>query len=523
MVKYAENMLQSKIKSNLKTSELYEYALKEKNTCISSSGALVSYSGEKTGRSPSDKRIVKSDTNEKIWWGKNSPNIELSKEVFEINKETAIDYINSCDNIFVFDGFGGWDKNYRIKVRIVSTRAYHSLFMRNMLVRPTKKELASFGEPDYIIYNAGCFPANSKLKGHTSKTCIAFDLDNKEVVILGTEYAGEMKKGVFTIMHYLMPQKNILSLHSSANMSTDGDVSIFFGLSGTGKTTLSADPNRFLIGDDEHCWTDTGIFNIEGGCYAKCIGLSQKKEPEIFNAIKYGALLENVVLDDDRNVDFNDTTITQNTRVSYPIQYIPNSIIPCIGGHPKNIILLTCDAFGVLPPVSKLTKEQAMYYFISGYTAKVAGTEMGINEPVATFSSCFGSAFLVWHPIVYARLLATKMEQHDTNAWLVNTGWINGEYGRGTRCPLKYTRAIIDAIHDGSLVNEDYETLPIFKLNIPKKCNNVDMEILNPLNTKDDKISYLINLNMLAQRFIDNFKDYDNGDMNDVINAGPKI
>ncbi len=523
MDRYLPGVDTLKIRHNLQPCELYELALKENGTCIASSGALVSYSGKKTGRSPSDKRIVKTDNTKNIWWGKNSPNIPLDKEIFQINKETAIDFIKMQDNIFVFDGFAGWDEKYRIKVRVISTRAYHSLFMRNMLIRPTEEELKNFGEPDYVIYNAGAFPSNSKLRGHTSKTCIALDLDDKEVVILGTEYAGEMKKGVFTIMHYLMPMKGILSLHSSANVSkVDGSVSIFFGLSGTGKTTLSADKNRLLIGDDEHCWTDDGVFCIEGGCYCKVIGLSKKSDPEIYNAIRYGTLMENVVLNDKREVDFNDVSITQNTRASYPISYIKDSVMPCVGGHPTNIIMLCCDSFGIVPPVSKLTKEQAMYYFISGYTAKLSGTVDGIDEPVATFSPCFGKAFLVWHPMKYARLLAEKMQKHNTSVWLLNTGWIGGNYHEGKRCPLRYTRAIIDSIHNGSLAKETYETLPIFNLKIPKRCNNVDSKILNPMNGWNDKDLYLKKLSELADMFKENFKNYDNNNMIDILEAGPQ-
>ncbi|KAJ1954889.1 Protein kinase C-like 1, partial [Dispira parvispora] len=415
---------------NLSVARLYEDALKyEPGTYMSSTGALITSSGAKTGRSPRDKRIVEEEeTVHDVWWG--PVNTKMSERVFRINHERAVDYLNTRERLYVFDGFAGWDPEHRIKVRVVCARAYHALFMRNMLIRPTEEELANYGEPDFTILNAGQFPANRYTTGMTSATSVSISFERREMVILGTEYAGEMKKGIFTVMHYLMPKNGILSLHSSANEGPDGDVSLFFGLSGTGKTTLSADPHRALIGDDEHCWSDKGVFNIEGGCYAKCIDLSAEKEPEIFNAIRFGSVLENVGFNaESRLVDYCDNSLTENTRCAYPIEYIPNAKTPCVGGHPKNIILLTCDAFGVLPPVARLTSAQAMYHFISGYTAKIAGTEDGITEPTATFSACFGQPFLVWHPVKYASMLAAKMEKHGTHVWLVNTGWNGGAYG----------------------------------------------------------------------------------------------
>ena len=498
-----------KIGYNLTPAELYEYALQEEGTIITKEGALAAYSGVKTGRSPKDKRIVYDDMTEDIWWEEGSPNIKMDKNTFLINRESAIDYLNNLDKVFIFDGFAGWDKNHRLKVRVISERAYHSLFMHNMLIRPSEEELANFGEPDYTIYNAGKFPCNRYTGYMTSSTSIDFDFTRKEIIILGTQYAGEMKKGIFTVMHFLMPLRGVLSLHSSANENKeDGSVSIFFGLSGTGKTTLSADPARLLIGDDEHCWTNDGIFNIEGGCYAKCIDLSPHKEPEIYDAIKFGALLENVKVSKKREIDFSSAVITQNTRLSYPIHFIKNAKKVCTGVHAKNIILLTCDAFGILPPVSKLNKEQAMYYFISGYTSKIAGTEDGINEPEATFSSCFGEAFIVHHPLVYAKMLAEKMEEHNTNAWLINTGWIDGKYGEGSRCPLKYTRAIVDVINNGTLQDEEFYEIDNFKLAIPKKCKNVDPNILNPRNLWKDKEQYDKESLNLALMFKTNFDKY---------------
>lgn len=443
---------------------------------------------------------------------------------FMVNRERAIDYLNTRDRLYVFDGFAGWDPKYRIKVRVVCARAYHALFMNNMLIRPTAHELADFGEPDFTIFNAGRFPANRYTTGMTSTTSVSINFARKELVILGTQYAGEMKKGVFTVMHYLMPKRGVLSLHSSANEGPNGDVSVFFGLSGTGKTTLSADPHRNLIGDDEHCWSDDGIFNIEGGCYAKCIDLSAEKEPEIFGAIRFGSVVENVVYDPaTRVVDYANASLTENTRCAYPIEYIPNAKIPCVASHPSNIIMLTCDAFGVLPPVAKLTPSQAMYHFISGYTAKIAGTEEGVTEPQATFSTCFGAPFLVWHPVKYATMLAEKMKHHKADAWLINTGWNGGAYGVGKRISLKYSRAIIDAIHSGELAKAQYETYPKFNLSIPKAVPGVPSEILNPsktwLGTSD---SYTATLDKLAKLFVENFKTYADKATADVLAAGPQ-
>ncbi len=398
--------------------------------------------------------------------------------------------------------------------------------MRNMLIRPSREELEHF-HPDYTIYNAGSFPANRYTEGMTSPTSVAINFAEKEMVILGTEYAGEMKKGVFTVLFYEMPvNHNVLTLHSSANQGKDGDVTVFFGLSGTGKTTLSADQNRMLIGDDEHCWTDTGVFNIEGGCYAKCVGLTAEKEPEIYNAIKFGSVLENVVFNPDtRFVDYDDVTLTENTRCAYPIEYIDNAKIPCVSdGHPKNIILLTCDARGVLPPISKLDSAQTMFHFISGYTSKMAGTEEGVTEPQATFSSCFAQPFLALHPMRYAKMLAEKIETHKANAWLLNTGWVGaGVASGGKRCPLKYTRAILDAIHAGQLQNVEYENYEIFNLSVPKECPGVPAELLNPRNAwTAGHDSFKTEVSKLGDLFNENFKKYADEATPDVIAAGPK-
>lgn len=503
---------------------LYEIGLRhEKGTAISDTGALMVYSGEKTGRSPKDKRIVRHpDSENNIDWG--PINIELDEHNFDVNRERAMDYLNTLERLFVVDAFAGWDTKYRLKIRIVCTRAYHALFMENMLIMPTKEELASFGEPDYVIFNAGGFPANRHTSQMTSKTSIDVNLERKEVVILGTEYAGEMKKGVFSIMNYLMPLEDVLPMHCSANVGEEGDVSVLFGLSGTGKTTLSADPKRKLIGDDEHCWTDNGVFNIEGGCYAKAIDLSPENEPDIYNAIRYGTVLENVIYDPEtREVDYSDTSITLNTRVSYPIDYIENIQIPCMAGHANHVIFLTCDAFGVLPPVSRLTPAQASYHFISGYTAKVAGTEMGVTEPSATFSACFGAAFMMWHPNRYAELLAEKISKHNATAWLVNTGWTGGGHGVGSRMKLKYTRAMIDAIQNGDLADVEIAVDPEFGFEVPLTCPGVPSEVLIPRNTWEDKAKYDETKAKLVKLFQDNFKAFEEGVNAEIANAGPKV
>ncbi|UUO05115.1 phosphoenolpyruvate carboxykinase (ATP) [Blastopirellula sp. J2-11] len=512
------------VRRNLAPSRLYEEAIRvDEKAAIADSGALIAYSGEKTGRSPTDKRIVRADESEhEIWWG--SVNINIDEATYIINLERAKDYLNTRKALYVVDAFAGWDPKYRLKVRVICSRPYHALFMHTMLIRPTQEELANFGDPEVIIYNAGQFPANQHTPGMTSKTSVDVNLEKREMVILGTEYAGEMKKGVFTMMNYYMPKLGVLSMHcSSTTDPQSGHSSVMFGLSGTGKTTLSADPKRLLIGDDEHCWSDDGIFNIEGGCYAKAIDLAPDSEPEIFQALRFGAVLENVVYDeDDHHVDFSNTSITQNTRGAYPIEFIRNAKIPCIAGHPDDVIFLTCDAFGVLPPVSRLSPAQAMYHFISGYTAKVAGTEMGVNEPQATFSPCFGGPFLVWHPGKYAELLAEKMAKHNAKVWLVNTGWAGGGYGVGSRFKLKYTRAIIDAIHGGVLSDCKTATDPYFGVETVTEVPGVPSELLVPKTSWPDAAAYEQAAKKLAGLFIANFEKYAGGVSPAVLNAGPK-
>jgi len=523
---------------------LYEQALRyEDGSAIVSSGALAVKSGKKTGRSPLDKRVVFEEASaDDVWWGK--VNVKLEYKSFLTNRERAVDYLNTRKRLYVVDGYGGWDEDYRVPVRVITSRAYHALFMQNMLVPPTQAELANFEKgavKPFVIFNAGVFPCNRQTEGMTSSTSIAVSFKRREMVILGTQYAGEMKKGVFTIMNYLMPlmpkrdlppADRALPLHASANIGPDNDVSIFFGLSGTGKTTLSADPKRDLIGDDEHVWHPKGVFNIEGGCYAKTIGLTREKEPEIYDAIRFGSVLENVVFDDATgHVDFDDVSLTENTRVAYPLKYIPNARIPAkVEHHPKQIILLTCDAFGVLPPISKLTQDQVMYHFISGYTAKVAGTEEGVKEPEATFSACFGAPFLVWHPSVYAEMLAAKLDKYGATAYLVNTGWVGGPYGTGNRCSLKYTRQLIDAIHDGtlaSLPDSEWETMPVFGLQMPKNgIKNVPKEILRPVDawTSNGQTADAFNqtASQLASLFTKNFAEFADRCSPAVQAAGPK-
>ena len=508
---------------NIAPAELYEHAVLRDESMITSSGAIATHSGEKTGRSPRDKRIVEhSESRDDIWWG--SVNMRISPESFRINRRRAIDYLNGCNHIYVLDGYAGWDLTYRLKVRVICSRPYHALFMHNMLIRPSRDELAMFDKPDFVIFNAGSVPADSSLEDVASNTNVSLNFESGEVVILGTQYAGEMKKGVFTIMHYLMPKRDILSMHCSANEGEKGDVSLFFGLSGTGKTTLSADPKRRLIGDDEHCWSDKGIFNIEGGCYAKCIDLSQEKEPEIYRAIRFGSILENTVQDPvSRSVDYSSDALTENTRAAYPIEYISNAKVPCIGNHPRNIILLTCDAYGVLPPVSKLSPAQAMYHFISGYTAKVAGTEVGVTEPEATFSACFGAAFLVWHPIKYAEMLAANIRAHGTRTWLINTGWTGGGYGVGERIRLQYTRAIIDAIHANLLDDAPTVQDPVFGLSVVTACPGCPDEILIPREGWTDPTQYDKAANRLAESFRENFKQYAEAATPEIAAVGPML
>lgn len=478
-----------------------------------------------TGRSPKDKYIVEDDlTRDTIWWnstGAPNDNRPISVEIWNDLKEISVKQL-SGKRLFVIDTFCGANKKTRMKVRFITEVAWQAHFVKNMFIRPSEEELENYGEPDFISINASK-TVNKKWKEHglNSEVYTAFNLTEQMHVIGGTWYGGEMKKGMFAMMNYYLPLQGMASMHCSANMGEDGDVAIFFGLSGTGKTTLSTDPKRLLIGDDEHGWDDSGIFNFEGGCYAKVINLDKEAEPDIFNAIKRGALLENVTVDENGKIDFSDDSVTQNTRVSYPIYHIKNIIKPVSrGGHAQKVIFLSADAFGVLPPVSKLTKEQTKYHFLSGFTAKLAGTERGVTSPQPTFSACFGEAFLSLHPTKYSKELINKMEGHNTKAYLVNTGW----NGTGKRISIKDTRAIIDAILDGSIEKAKTKKIPIFNLEVPVELHNVDPGILDPRNTYADPLEWEKRIRGLASRFIDNFKKYtDNEEGKRLVAAGPQL
>lgn len=498
---------------NLSAAELTQWALKlEKDTRLSDRGALCVLSYKKTGRSPADKRVVDTpDVHDNVDWGK--VNIALPPSSFETLKAQAKAFLAAQEHLFVVHAFAGHDPRYQLKVRIVTTRPYHAMFISNMLILPTPEQLTTFGEPDYVIYNAGEAKAKDwkSIPGLTSETCVAINFKTREQVILGTEYAGEMKKGVLTIMFELMPRQGHLTMHASANEGKkDKDVTVFFGLSGTGKTTLSADPHRCLIGDDEHVWTDRGVFNIEGGCYAKAIGLNPDSEFDIWNAVRFGAVAENCVLKGPKRVlDFNDESICKNTRVAYPLNYIQDAKAPAVGGHPKNIVFLTNDAFGVMPPVARLTAAQAMFWFVTGYTANVPGIEAGKapKAPVPTFSPCFGGPFLVRHPTFYGEQLAAKMRQHNSSVWLVNTGYAGGRADQGAkRMPLKITRAILDAIHSGELDKCEYDTLPGWGLRIPKSITGVPTPFVNPANAWTDKAAFQACTNELITLFRKNFE-----------------
>ena len=497
---------------------------------VTNTGAVTVDTGIYTGRSPKDKYIVKEDeSKDNIWWANNlrksSDNKPVSEEVWNYLYENSVNQLNG-KKVYVMDGFAGTNEDTRLKIRVVTEVAWMAHFVKNMFIRPTEDELKDF-VPDFVMLNA-CKTTNKKWQefNMNSEVYTVFNIKERRAVVGGTWYGGEIKKGFFSIMNYFLPLKGIASMHCSANMGKDGDTAVFFGLSGTGKTTLSADPKRLLIGDDEHGWDDNGVFNFEGGCYAKCINLSKENEPDIYNSIKRDALLENVAYDEKTaEILFADGSKTENTRVSYPIYHINNIVKPVSkGGHAKKIIFLTADAFGVLPPVSKLTNDQTMYQFLSGYTAKVAGTERGIKEPTPTFSSCFGAAFLLLHPTVYARELARKIEAHGSTAYLVNTGWIGGPYGVGRRIDIPSTRAIIDAILDGSLDNAEYDTLPIFGFAIPKAVNNVKPELLNPRNLWANPAEWDVAARNLGEKFIKNFESFtDNDEGKRLVAAGPQL
>lgn len=490
---------------------------------LNDTGALVIRTGEFTGRSPKDKFIVKDKTTaDTIHW--NDFNLPIDQKYFDIIHQKILNYFENLPELWVRDCYACADPRYRVNIRVLNEKPWNSLFAHNMFLRPTEEELEHF-KPDWHIISAPGLKLDPTECGTRQHNASVISFKHKMILIVGTGYTGEIKKGIFTVLNYILPhEKDVLSMHCSANMGDDGDTAIFFGLSGTGKTTLSADPNRKLIGDDEHGWTSDNIFNFEGGCYAKTISLTEEKEPEIFNAIKPGALVENITFYPGTNrINFEDGSITENTRVSYPLDFISNAMEPSIGGLPKNIFFLTCDAFGVLPPVSKLTPGQAMYQFISGYTAKVAGTEAGVTEPKPTFSACFGAPFLPLHPGKYAQMLGDKMQKHKVNVWMINTGWTGGPYGVGSRMKLKYTRAMITAALEGQLNNAEFEIHPVFGMAIPTACPNVPSEILNPRNTWTDKTAYDEKAKFLANLFIKNFDKYKDGVTAEVLAAQPKL
>lgn len=514
-------ILQSEgVKYNLSVSELVEAAISRNEGQLSSTGAFRATTGKYTGRSPKDKYIVdEPTTHEHIAWG--PVNQPLNPEQFERLYAKALDYLQDRE-LFVFDGFGGQDLKYRIPIRVINEYAWQNLYAHQLFVRPTKEELADH-KPEFTVIVVPGLKADPKIDGTNSETFIALSFERKIILIGGTEYAGEIKKSIFSTLNYLLPFQDVFPMHCSANVGESGDVALFFGLSGTGKTTLSADPNRGLIGDDEHGWSDKGVFNFEGGCYAKCIDLSEEKEPQIWNAIKFGTVLENVVLDEEARIaDYSDKSLTENTRAAYPLDFIPGAVIPSVAGHPGVIIFLTADAFGVLPPISKLTKEQAMYYFLSGFTSKLAGTERGVTEPEATFSTCFGAPFLPLRPSVYAEMLGKKIDAHNAKVYLVNTGWSGGAYGVGKRMNLGYTRSMITAAINGSIEQQSTFTAdPFMGILVPDRVEGVPSELLNPRNTWSDKELYDEKARDLVSRFIKNFEKFT--DVSEEIRqAGPK-
>ncbi|MBD1380224.1 phosphoenolpyruvate carboxykinase (ATP) [Metabacillus arenae] len=492
---------------NLSVSKLVEKVIERKEGTITSTGAIRATTGAYTGRSPKDKFIVKENSTEKkVDWG--SVNQPISEEVFEKLYAKVIDHLKNKDELFVFDGYAGADYKYRLPIRVINEFAWHNLFARQLFIRPEKEEPAGDKLP-FTILSAPNFKADPLVDGTNSETFIIVSFEKRTILIGGTEYAGEMKKSIFSIMNYLLPEEDIFSMHCSANVGIEGDVALFFGLSGTGKTTLSADPNRKLIGDDEHGWSNSGVFNIEGGCYAKCINLSKEKEPQIFNSIRFGSVLENVVLDEvSGEADYDNTFFTENTRAAYPLDAMDNIVMPSVAGHPNTIVFLTADAFGVLPPISKLTKEQAMYHFLSGYTSKLAGTERGITSPEATFSTCFGSPFLPLPATRYAEMLGKKIEEHDVSVYLVNTGWTGGEYGIGSRMSLKYTRAMVLAALEGELDLVEETVDETFGLHIPLNVPGVPDEVLQPVKTWEDQEAYYQKAQELAAKFKENFKKF---------------
>jgi phosphoenolpyruvate carboxykinase (ATP) len=505
---------------NLPAPRLYEEAIRRREGRLAHLGPLVVRTGHHTGRSPNDKFVVREASSaDKIWWGK--ANRPMEPATFAALHRRLLAYWQGRD-LFVQDCFAGADPTYRLPIRVITETAWHSLFARDMFVRASAEELARH-TPQFTVIHAPSFHADPQLDGTASEVFVVINFAEKLVLIGGTHYAGEIKKSIFTVFNYLLPQRQVLSMHCSANVGAAGDMAVFFGLSGTGKTTLSADPTRTLIGDDEHGWSDNGVFNIEGGCYAKVIRLSPQAEPEIYETTRrFGTILENVGFDSETGrLDLDDSSLTENTRAAYPISHIANAKRDGVGGHPSNIIMLTCDAFGVLPPIARLTPVQAMYHFLSGYTAKVAGTERGVTEPSATFSTCFGAPFMALSPTVYADLLGEKIAHHRVNVWLVNTGWSGGPYGVGERMKIAHTRALVDAALSGALEHVPTVRDPNFGIAVPTDCPGVPAEVLSPRNTWADPVAYDTQAHTLAGMFAENFKEYSDRVGAEVRAAGP--
>ncbi|EMR04017.1 phosphoenolpyruvate carboxykinase (ATP) [Cesiribacter andamanensis] len=507
---------------NLTPAELVAEAIKNGEGQLTDTGALMCDTGTFTGRSPKDRYIIKDAlTEDKVWWG--DINIAYDEAHFDA-LYTRIIHSLTYKKLYIRDAYAGADEDYRLRVRIIDTQAWHNLFCYNMFIRPEAEALQDF-TPDFTIIAVPEFEADPVKDGTRAKNFAIINFSRRIILVGGTGYTGETKKGIFSVLNFLLPdQRNVLPMHCSANMGQQGDTALFFGLSGTGKTTLSADPDRRLIGDDEHGWTRKGIFNFEGGCYAKVINLEEKHEPQIWGAIKFGAILENTrFIPGTSTVDYTNKQVTENTRVSYPLHYIPGAVIPSKGEHPTHIFFLTCDAYGVLPPISRLTEKQAMYHFISGYTARVAGTEVGITEPVSVFSACFGAPFMPLHPTKYAELLGTRIREHKVSIWLVNTGWTGGAYGTGRRISLQYTRSMISAALRGELDAVAYQTLPVFKLQYPLSCPGVPAELLNPRLRWQDPELYDLTLDKLATLFIKNFGKFEEFASADILMGAPQL
>jgi phosphoenolpyruvate carboxykinase (ATP) len=506
---------------NLTTAKLVEDAVRNGEGMLSADGSLVVSTGQYTGRSPKDKFVVmEPTTNDDIWWG--AVNQPIRESHFTGIRGRMMKHL-SKKKLYVQDVFVGADPDYRLSVRVYTETAWANLFARNLFIRPSETERQGF-RPDFTVIDAPSFHADPKSDGTRSDAFITLNLAERLVLIGGTHYAGEIKKSMFTVMNYILPMRGVFPMHCSANIGPQGDTALFFGLSGTGKTTLSADPSRTLIGDDEHGWSDHGVFNFEGGCYAKVIHLSPKAEPDIWAAThRFGTVLENVVMNEEtRELDLNSDSRTENTRAAYPIHFISNASPTGTGGHPKNIMMLTADAFGVMPPIARLNREQAMFYFLSGYTAKLAGTERGVTEPEPNFSACFGSPFLPLPPMTYARLLGEKVQEHNSDVWLVNTGWTGGPYGKGHRMSIAYTRAMVTAALNGSLSQVETKEDPVYGLRVPLHCPGVPDEVLWPRNTWEDKEAYDASARNLAERFRSNFAKFADQVTDEVRNAGPK-